>query len=1225
MEEWEKQEQLERVFDAVRRVEELTEHPALEPDLERAASEFEQHQESIDELTRLIHGDILGPIADAVTLIEEAEIREAVINRAGQEAGDVAAVLYAAGLEDEARGVLRRVLEVVPPGETNAQLMAARQDMKGWTQVVHGRWLMRNGFTKKADQLLKEVFRTSSQAALRKAAKAAADAPRPLDKAPTLATVNGIGTSLYGSRNREDTYNSYVATLCFCVLFIPLWPIRAYRVINQGDGAYTFLAKEKLSKFARMWRLGFVSLIVGLIAWAVVSAQLNAPDRLARIALEELEAEAPEGALAVSEYSKWFDRHAWKAEQAHRERAQLALAEAVCATASVDKLKLDGRAQAEDLLATYRTSAGREAEGAAAAVFVQHGLKWIEAIGSDSPEALRQSLDIAETLGQLRADDARAEIAAVRNTLRRQLAASLAPDWPVEALAKYLEGGETPEALKETGAHILTFGEGPSLYLLADDQVQRWLNAAERHTELAELHGRIKARWSAAKKVEQDEARQAALQSRDEAALKAAMAAVPGDQEVGVALAENLRDRGDVEGALALLKGLGPVGRLTPSAKRVLAGVYADTGKLAEAETLLEGWLAGVTPRFQAARQGYEARLQQVQEDAMNTLRYGRVSYELERIFMSGTDAEKQAAVTEYLTNAIDSDRELVRLRARYEKHGDVVPATLSLGMIKLRRANETSGDARQAKLDEAERAFLSIRHDAEGLPSYHLGLGQVYHRLGRSEEGEAEFARVMANNEPMLHLAVAKAYRELGLTARAKETATKVFESSAGDVRANAAGLLAVMATSTEEEKEWLAKAGSANPDMKTRMLRVEAQELMEQGQLAEADAKFAQVVDAYLAGADNDAVSANNAALAMQSRYLCTGDAKQLVQSVATLEKALKLTPDNALVASNLASVAEFAGMLQVLAKWTDTAVIVPDPREAEDLLGALAEGPMAAKVKAAIAKEPLLRRASDVFRQAEVLAPKSSHAYRRQQHRYYMTGDVTRLERLAERLGRVSLDTSEEDAYRQRYQSGEMDEALMLNTLGDASRLGELAGAAKDKRTQAAAKLLAGTRWLERAWLFGHPQDAEAAIAALSEAAKLWPQSGAAQALPGAYLVHAFLGASEGHEGLKARWKAEGRKYDVLLTLRHALSEDEEGVRTALAAQPSFAKAVAASKASPPADVGLTEWLFAEIAGDQELKTQCQQALSRKDLKVYYRIESQLSTSSAAAKERASIFGS
>lgn len=73
---------------------------------------------------------------------------------------------------------------------------------------------------------------------------------KPIDRAPSLQTVNGIGTMLYGRRSFDATTNSYIATLFFTVVFVPIFPIAAYRVIDAGGGMYRFLGKARLSRAA---------------------------------------------------------------------------------------------------------------------------------------------------------------------------------------------------------------------------------------------------------------------------------------------------------------------------------------------------------------------------------------------------------------------------------------------------------------------------------------------------------------------------------------------------------------------------------------------------------------------------------------------------------------------------------------------------------------------------------------------------------------------------------------------------------------------------------------------------------------------------------------------------------------------------------------------------------------------------------------------------------------
>jgi hypothetical protein len=81
----------------------------------------------------------------------------------------------------------------------------------------------------------------------------------PIQQAPSLRTVNGIGVTLYGSTDpRPD--GSYMATYYFVVLAIPIFPISRYRVISTAGG-YRFLGKGKLRTFDK-WH---IAISIGLI------------------------------------------------------------------------------------------------------------------------------------------------------------------------------------------------------------------------------------------------------------------------------------------------------------------------------------------------------------------------------------------------------------------------------------------------------------------------------------------------------------------------------------------------------------------------------------------------------------------------------------------------------------------------------------------------------------------------------------------------------------------------------------------------------------------------------------------------------------------------------------------------------------------------------------------------------------------------------------------------
>lgn len=64
-----------------------------------------------------------------------------------------------------------------------------------------------------------------------------------LKSAPTLYTINGIGTTLYGERDVDPENGSYSTTLYFTILFIPIFPLGRYRVMRTGHGMWRFLGK----------------------------------------------------------------------------------------------------------------------------------------------------------------------------------------------------------------------------------------------------------------------------------------------------------------------------------------------------------------------------------------------------------------------------------------------------------------------------------------------------------------------------------------------------------------------------------------------------------------------------------------------------------------------------------------------------------------------------------------------------------------------------------------------------------------------------------------------------------------------------------------------------------------------------------------------------------------------------------------------------------------------
>lgn len=91
----------------------------------------------------------------------------------------------------------------------------------------------------------------------------------PLRKVPGLFTLNGCGTSLAGKRDHHAGSGSYVTTQVLTILWIPVLPLAAYRVIPAGGNHYHFLGREPLSNLAR--RLRWL-IIAGVAGWLTVAS-----------------------------------------------------------------------------------------------------------------------------------------------------------------------------------------------------------------------------------------------------------------------------------------------------------------------------------------------------------------------------------------------------------------------------------------------------------------------------------------------------------------------------------------------------------------------------------------------------------------------------------------------------------------------------------------------------------------------------------------------------------------------------------------------------------------------------------------------------------------------------------------------------------------------------------------------------------------------------------------
>lgn len=112
---------------------------------------------------------------------------------------------------------------------------------------------------------------------------------KPVKSAPILFTLNGCGLSVYGTRDNDALTGTYVTTRFLCIVFIPVFPLDAYRVCDSGNGGWYFLGKDRLGTFSRFWQKAVVGCIIFFVGSVMWQGHLNSPDYRAKQATEEAE------------------------------------------------------------------------------------------------------------------------------------------------------------------------------------------------------------------------------------------------------------------------------------------------------------------------------------------------------------------------------------------------------------------------------------------------------------------------------------------------------------------------------------------------------------------------------------------------------------------------------------------------------------------------------------------------------------------------------------------------------------------------------------------------------------------------------------------------------------------------------------------------------------------------------------------------------------------------
>lgn len=998
--------------------------------------------------------------------------------------GQAGARLHAQG-RPSGRQLLRAALEMSP--ETPGLRYAVEQP-DGWAKVLEASDWLEQRKPRQAKALLKTVREQHPNPHLEATIKSVLAMGMPLRSAPTLYTMNGVGTMMAGRRD-QDSDGTWVSTLCFSVV-LPLIPLSAYRVYTLGGGSYEFYREVPLSPFAR-WMRGLVlgsalAAVLGFIThtWWTSTAQVH---RRA-FAAAEAKVEAGEPADDI-----WF---AFAADHQGSHLARPAIDRWFEARRRRVKAPIEG-ADVSELESTIH-SLGYLAEGRHLwSPLTEQVLGWH---AWTPPEGRTQVLRALHRGGSESLEPETGK------RLNLALASELSESEPLTALELLTPHLAEAEVRRQSYALVDAISTNWSKVQEQAAVLTRWQQAVEGFEDAAPTLETLHAAQALGTERLADPRRTARLASHRETKLRAGVAKDPGDDAMAMAWAQTLSERGDIEGATKALLRVFDGAILTNEAQTELVRLWMLSGRLAEADALLNGRVQSRLPELAAAREAYASAAGALERRLEHQAEMGHLPPDLHRVARSGDEMKIAMAWNAWVEDALASDPGVIKARVRYQRAAEVVGAVLDLGALRIQRADGLEGEERERMLVSAETLFRSIATEGEGAPGFHLSLGTIQHRLGNREQGDAEFERVLALADPEWDAEVARAYRRLGLVEPAIQIAKRAYGKSSGAVRDGLARVMAVMSQTLEERRQWLERISTPNPHDEATLADLRADEAEQTGDLTSAASFAAAAAEKW------GAIGArNNRARSLSHQFELEGREALLRQAIEELETVLASTPDASIPATNLASLEVLRVMAHTIYGLLGEEGLPLDLSSAGPALALLA--PDRDELRALVST-PDYQATLERLRRAQVLAPAHTATYDLQWSILGAQRDQAGLARLLERSRQhVELPPAV------------FDEALILESLQvQDARARRLLEKARRPRTKGLAEALIAENLIRLATVRLDPSLLEQAEALLHRAKQHGPRldtSSMARDLAEASLAIELLAS---HEALTRRYQEE-----------------------------------------------------------------------------------------------------
>lgn len=838
----------------------------------------------------------------------------------------------------------------------------------------------------------------------------------PLGMTPSMFTMNGVGTMLYGERNRTAD-GTHITTLCLVVLFIPILPIRAYVVRREGTG-WRFFGRAPLSPFAAWYRrlIVLVPLLAAFYFWAT-DAYNSSPTvketRWLSVASACLEkGDYPGTVNTLANMASTLD-------ESRRARMDGMVRKAT--VSALTQVQDPQHAQAflgivGNRAAQFHKPLGAEVDAAAAAVLSKIApqpasgsacrdlIAWM---GRISPEIAAHSLELMVKtcdacddplfLAATAAAHSAANTVcpdAILSRLSRHLLAHRHATWNADAIL-YLQAADPTQGRAVLLARCESAWKGvdagnellaikslpPRLRQLLEADGERNLelrsDVLEKLAEPLSLQEpeRTWHRLGAARRLaklyqslnETDPIRYPVPKVRAWAILAAELD--PDNLESRLTAMRYLIADGEFDRAVAL----GKASQNDPRVALLVGIALARSGKYEEAGTILRPLVERDLKPYTTALLEWEKVVKDKTDASWRSLSTGTAGNAiLQRL--NSLPHDKATMEAEHWVNArVHQDSYVIQLAKKWKDLGNVHEAASELAMIELFLGQGMPpGAARQERLIKAEQIFLELRKTQKDDPHQELQLGQVYFWLGKETEALEIYDRLEGVGDAKVLHQMGENYRYLSRYHAARRVLEKAFDKASGNEKFEIAMTRSTAFSSSEDRLAWLKKADPKNRRVQMDIAQTEAENDLEAGNYDEATSALRRVAQ-YYADQPESAVSLNNGAVVQNKLARATGDPKYMLEALNLMRRSHEKEPEDAIVLSNyvndlevvaasaLAGTALRRELLHEMPSYTWMEYVVPLPTLDD----------WAVRAKA----QPEMRKAAELGVKSAILSPEST----------------------------------------------------------------------------------------------------------------------------------------------------------------------------------------------------------------------------------------------------------